>query len=689
MSKCLLFEIGAEEIPARFIDSALNQMKEGAKKLFNENRLEFGDINVYATPRRLTLIVEGLEEKQKDLKEEVKGPSKKIAFDNDGNPTKPLEGFMRSKGLKLEDLSFKVVGKEEYVYGTIMEQGKETKEVLKEILPNIIRSINFPKSMRWGGKNLKFPRPIRWILSLYGQDTIDFEIEGIKSSNITRGHRFLGSNNIVINSIDEYSSKLRENYVILDQNERKQLIKSQCLKVAESLNGSLMLDEDLLDEVNYIIEYPTAFYGDFKEDYLKLPKEVIITPMKEHQRYFPVLKENGELLPNFITVRNGIDYKIENVKKGNEKVLEARLADALFFYKEDTKKHLESYIDGLKNVVFQEKLGTIYDKAVRIENLSDSLTEILGYSNDKEDILRSAKLCKADLVTNMVFEFTELQGVIGREYSKLCGEKEVVSQAIFEHYLPRFSGDVLPQTNAGIVLSIADKLDSIAGFFAIGIQPSGSNDPYALRRQALGIINIIMDKNIAISLKDIVIMALDNYNNLEFNEEKVVSEIIDFFNQRIKNLFNEMGIRYDVIDAVLSLNIDDIANMYTRAKELNSWIEKAEIVEILTAFNRVSSLAENATSDCINEEYFVEAEEKALYDMFKTVKQNVEALIKEKKYSGALDEFISLKGPIDTLFDTVMIMDKDEKIKNNRLALLRQISNTMLSICDLSKIVYK
>lgn len=689
MNKYLLFEIGLEEMPARFMDSSLNQLINNAKKLLNENRIVFEDIKTYGTPRRFTLIVQGLNDKQEDLEEELKGPAKKIAFDSDNNPTKPLEGFMRSKGIKLEDLYFKTAGKEEYVFAKIKAEGKDAKSVLKDILPNLIRSINFPKSMRWGGKSLRFARPIRWLLSLHNDEVLEFEIEGLKSSNITRGHRFLGSSEIKVDSLSDYLNKLKENYVVLDQNERKSIIKEQCVKVANDLGGELLLDEDLLEEVTYILEYPTAFYGEFKKDYLNLPKEVIITPMKEHQRYFPVVKEDGSLLPNFITVRNGTDYKIENVKKGNEKVLEARLADALFFYREDTKKPLENYIDGLKNIVFQEKLGTIYDKSLRIEKLAEKLVDIFKYEDQKEQTLRAAKLSKADLVTNMVFEFTELQGIMGREYSKVSGENEIVSKAIYEHYLPRFSGDDLPETKAGTILSIADKLDSICGFFAIGIQPTGSQDPYALRRQALGIINIIMDKNIKVSLKEMINYSLENYSNLEFDIEKIVLEVVEFFNQRIKNLFNEMGIRYDVIDAVLSSNIDDISDMYVRAKELNSWIEKDEIVEILTAFNRVSTLAEKAESKNIKQEYFEADEEKVVYNKFKEVSIKVSSYIKNEDYSKALDEFISLKQPIDNLFDTVMIMDKDEKIKNNRLALLRQISDTMISICDLSKIVYK
>jgi glycyl-tRNA synthetase beta chain len=688
MNKYLLFEIGVEELPSRFINSSLNQLETSTKKLLGENRISFGSLKTYATPRRLTLIIEGIADRQSDLEEELKGPAKKIAFDSDNNPTKPLQGFMKSKGVELNDLYFKTVGKDEYVHAKIRKEGKDTEEVLETMLPEVIKSINFPKAMRWGGKNLRFARPIRWIVSLYNDKMLNFELEGIKSSNITKGHRFLGKKEFEVNSLEDYLTKLDENYVIIDHVRRAEIIKNQCIDIAKSLGGELVFDEELLEEVNYLVEYPTAFYGEFDVDYLKLPKEVIITPMKQHQRYFPVEKD-GQLLPNFIAVRNGDSYAIENVKKGNERVLEARLADALFFYKEDTKKSLESYTEKLKSVVFQAKLGTIYDKTVRIENLSKDILNELGYKEDISNTSRAAKLCKADLVTSMVFEFTELQGVMGREYSKLSNENTNVSEAIFEHYLPRFAGDILPQTNSGIVLSIADKLDSIAGFFAIGIQPTGSQDPYALRRQALGIINILMDKNISVSLSSLINYTLNNYEFLNINKEKVSDEIIEFFKDRIKNMFKDLGIRYDVVDAVLSADIDDISDMYIRAQQLNNWLNKDELVEMLTAFNRVATLAQKAEDSNINETLLKEVSEIELYNKFISVRTNVLEYISNKNYSKALDEFATLKQPVDNVFDSVMIMDKDEEIKNNRLALLRQIYDTMLTICDLSKIVYK
>lgn len=688
MKNYLLFEIGVEELPARYVNSAMDQLKTNIVKSFNENRITFDEVNIYSTPRRLTVIVNNICEKQSDLEEEVKGPAKRIAVDAEGNYTKPLLGFMKSKGIKEEDLYFKQVGKEEYAFGKIKQDGQLTSEVLKSILPEAIKSMTFPKAMRWGGKNMRFIRPIRWMVCILNDSVLDIELEGIVSSNTTKGHRFLGESEFEVNTLNEYLTKLEENFVILNQDERKELIKKQCDDVAKSLGGEIEFDEELLEEVTHLVEYPTAFYGEFDEDYAKLPKEVVITPMKQHQRYFPVLKD-GKLLPNFIAVRNGDSHRIDNVKKGNEKVLEARLADALFFYKEDTKKSLESYIEKLKTVVFQAKLGTVYDKSLRIEKLANDILEKLNETDIKEDTLRAAKLCKADLVTGMVFEFTELQGVMGREYAKVSGENENVAEAIFEHYLPRFAGDILPATKSGIVLSIADKLDSIAGFFAIGIQPTGSQDPYALRRQALGIINILMDNNLDISLRELVSLTLDNYSFIEFDKDEVLNQIMEFFKDRIKNLFRDLGIRYDVIDAILSSNIDDIADMYARAKALNSWIDKGELVEMLTAFNRVATLAEKAETNQVNINLMREEAEFNLYQQFQEISSNVEHLLANKEYTKALDAFASLRPAIDNMFDSVMIMDKDEAIKNNRLAILKQIYDIMLNICDLSKIVYK
>ena len=688
MNNYLLLEIGVEELPSRFGQTTLDQIENNLSKLLKEERINFDNIEKYATPRRLTFVIKNLADKATDLEEEVKGPAKKIAVDDDGNFTKPALGFMKSKGLDPENVYFKQLGNAEYLFGTIKQEGKHTSEVLKTIVPEAIKNVTFPKAMRWGGKNMRFARPIRWMVALLNNEVLDIDLEGIKSSNITRGHRFLGEREFEVNSVEEYFEKLDKNFVILDQHKRKEMIREQAVEVAKSLGGEVELDEDLLEEITFLVEYPTAFYGEFDEEYVKLPKEVVTTPMKEHQRYFPVSKD-GKLLPNFIAVRNGDSNRIDLVKAGNEKVLRARLADALFFYHEDTKKPLESFVDKLQTVVFQAKLGTVYDKTLRIEKLSQVILNELNMTESKENTLRAAKLCKADLVTNMVFEFTELQGIMGRDYAQVSGENEEVCQGIFEHYLPRFAGDILPETNTGIALSIADKLDSIAGFFAIGIKPSGSQDPYALRRQALGILSILLDRKLSVNLNNLINAALDNYSNLEFNKEEVASQIVEFFVERVKNLFKDLGIRYDVIDAVLNNNLDDISDIHTRALELNRWLQKDELVEMLTAFNRVATLAEKATTDIVKKDLLKEDAEIKLYNGFKEIKSNVESLLLDKKYNEALDAFATLRPLVDNLFDNVMVMDKDEAIKENRLGLLKQIYSTMLTICDLSKIVYK
>ena len=688
MNNYLLLEIGVEELPSRFGQTTLDQIENNLSKLLKEERVNFDNIDKYATPRRLTFVIKNLADKASDLEEEVKGPAKKIAVDEEGNFTKPALGFMKSKGLDPENVYFKQVGNAEYLFGTIKQSGKETAEILKNIIPTAIKNVTFPKAMRWGGKNMRFARPIRWMVALLNDNVLDVNLEGIKASNVTKGHRFLGEREFEVNSVEDYFEKLEKNYIILDQHKRKAMIKEQAIEVANSLGGEVELDDDLLEEITFLVEYPTAFYGEFEEDYVKLPKEVVTTPMKEHQRYFPVSKD-GKLLPYFIAVRNGDSHRIDIVKAGNEKVLKARLADALFFYKEDTKKPLESFVDKLQTVVFQAKLGTVYDKSLRIDKLSQTILNELNMSESAKNTQRAAKLCKADLVTNMVFEFTELQGIMGRDYAKVGGENEEVCQAIFEHYLPRYAGDILPQTNAGIALSIADKLDSIAGFFAIGIKPSGSQDPYALRRQALGILSILLDKKLSVNLNNLINAALDNYSNLEFNKEEVASQIVEFFVERVKNLFKDLGIRYDVIDAVLNNNLNDISDIHTRALELNRWLQKDELVEMLTAFNRVSTLAQKSTIDIVKEELLKEDAEIKLYNGFKEIKLNVESLLVDKKYNEALDAFATLRPLVDNLFDNVMVMDKDESVKENRLGLLKQIYSTMLTICDLSKIVYK
>ncbi len=692
MNKYLL-EIGVEELPARYIDTALKQLKEKGAQILKDERIVFESISVYATPRRLVLLIEGLPNKQEDLEILTKGPSQKIAFDKEGNLTKALDGFMRGQNITIDDIIIKDYNGDQYVYANKVKAGKTVDEIFRDNIPNLIRSITFPKSMKWGGKNLRFARPIRWILSILNDEIIEFNLEGIIASNMTRGHRFLGNDNIIINNVDEYFNKLKDNYVIVEQEERKEIIEDGCRKLAKEKGGNLQSDEELLSEIVNIIEYPTPIVGRIKEEYLKLPEAVVVTPMKEQLRYFPVEDDKGRLLPYFITVRNGNDEHLDMVVKGNEKVLGARLEDAKFFYLEDIKIPLEEYVNSLKGIIFQEKLGTLYDKTIRVQKLALKIGQYLEVGEETEkNIKRAGYLSKADLVTNMVEEFTELQGVMGKQYAMKSGENEIVSLAIYEQYLPRFSGDDLPTTTAGSILSIADKLDTIVGSFAINIQPTGSQDPYGLRRQALGIINILLDKKINISLEDIIDYSLYIYienNGLVFDYNEVKEQIKEFFKGRIRNLFINTGIRYDIIDSVLATDIDDIYDLKLRVDKLNLWLNKEEMSETLVAFNRVSNIAKKAENSEVIKDLLIEEEEINLYDAFNEVEKDVLKLLNRKEYDKALEQFSSLKEPIDKFFDKVMVMVEDEKIRNNRLGLLNRISDTMLMICDLSKIVYK
>ena len=685
MNKKLLFEIGTEEIPARFIAKTKADMKGYLEKTLKELHIEYKSIELKCTPRRFVVVIDELAENQATVEEELKGPAKKIAFDENNNPSKALLGFLKGKDISPEEVYFKTVGKDEYAHIKLTKEGQAVKGLLKDIFEGMIKSTTFPKSMRWGGKNIRFVRPIRYFVCLMDEEVIDFEIEGIKTGNITKGHRFLGSSEIVINTPDEYEAKLKENFVILDDEQRKALILEQCKAVADSLGGTLMMDEDLLEEVNYIVEYPTAFYGEFEKSYLSLPKEAIITPMKEHQRYFPVLDADGKLLNKFITVRNGDSYAIDNVKRGNEKVLDARLSDALFFYHEDTKKPLEAYVERLDTIVFQQKLGTILDKTKRIQNLSEKIAKALALTLPNLD--RAAYLSKADLTTAMVFEFTELQGIMGRYYANLSNEPSEVAEAIYEHYLPRFAGDELPSTNEGIILALSDRLDSVAGFFAIGIQPTGSQDPYALRRQALGILNIMMEKKLNVRLFDLLDLALENFDFEDMDKQSVKSDLMSFFELRLKNLFTDMGIRYDVVDAIINIEDSNPFDLLIRAKDLDAWVKNNSVTEALQTFSRISNISKEAIAGKVDEALFAHDSEAKLNTAYNSIKAEVEAMLARREYVKALELLISIKDSVDEFFDSVMIMDENIDIRANRLAMLSNIRTTMESVADLSKIV--
>ncbi|EIW17223.1 MULTISPECIES: glycine--tRNA ligase subunit beta [Pelosinus] len=684
MAKDLLFEIGTEEIPARFMAGALSQLENIARNKFNELRVGYRDIQVLGTPRRLALIVRDVVEEQADKNSENKGPSIKIAFDANHLPTKAAQGFARGQGVDPVDL----VVKDGYVYALVHEVGKPVSTLLPEILSNIIDSLNFPKNMRWADFDRKFVRPIRWIVALFGSEVIPFTITKVSTGNVTRGHRFLSKGELIVNSVDDYFTVLQENYVMVNQEERRSVIREQVQEIALSQGGTAAIDEDLLEEVVYLVEYPTALCGRFEEKYLSLPPEAVITPMREHQRYFPVVSKDGKLLPVFITVRNGSADHIDIVRHGNERVLKARLADAQFFFEEDKKIKLIDRLDKLKTIVFQEGLGTVYDKTIRIEHLALAIAKFIGTENVNRIIERSAKLAKADLVTGMVCEFTELQGTMGKEYALLNGEQPEVAQAIFEHYLPRFAGDILPESVAGKVISIADKLDNIVATFSRGLIPTGSQDPYALRRQALGIVNILIDSSYHVSMNAMLVQTMDLLGIVPEKREKLLIEIQEFFRLRIKNVLADENIRYDIVDAVMGTSVDDVYDTWLRAKAMVNDGGSSEMQKAVQAFTRVGNLVKNVTDvQAIDESLFTVDEERVLYFAYKDAYEDIQSMTERKDYCGILNTMITMTEPIDAFFGAVMVMVEDIAVKNNRLALLKRITDLTTNVADLSKIV--
>lgn len=685
MSKNLLLEIGTEEVPAHVMPGILKQLKEHAEKSFQELRLDYQSVRTVGTPRRSALLVSGLAEKQEDVSSENRGPSVKIAFDADGKPTKAAEGFARGQKIDAKDL----VAKDGYVYAMVHQEGEATAKLLETLLPKLICELSFPNNMRWADLDFKFIRPLRWIVALFGSDVIPFEVAEVSSGRVSRGHRVLSQGNFEIADADSYEKACEEQFVIVDPEIRKEQIRTQLVKVAEERGGVAEITEDLLEEVLYLVEYPTALCGTFEEKYLKLPAEAVITPMRDHQRYFPVKAADGFLMPIFITVRNGGKEHLETVQHGNERVLRARLEDAQFFFDEDRKKTLEGHREKLKTVVFQEGLGTVYEKSERLEKLSSFIAEKLQVSEtDKENALRAAKLCKADLVTGMVTEFTELQGIMGREYAKLDGERDEVAIAIDEHYMPRFAGDRQPKSTAGRIVSIADKLDTMVGTFSRGKIPTGSQDPFALRRQALGLVNMMMEAKYALSISSVVELAMDLYG-IEDEEarKKMQKDVADFMRLRLKNVLADEKVRYDIVDAVLE-DVDDIYSVELRAQAVAGFLASEQAEKQVQAFVRAANLAKKAESSSIDAGLLKAAEENALYQVYASVSDEVQQLLEAKDYEGALEALTRLAAPIDAFFDGVMVMDKDEKIKNNRLGLLKSIHIIVNKVADFNKIVF-
>lgn len=679
MKRDLLFEIGTEEIPAHVMPHLLEDLAQLAETMLKEHRLSYEKVRTLGTPRRAALIVTGLAERQEDVNTETRGPSVAIAFDADGNPTKAGAGFARGQGVDPSAL----IQRDGYVYASVHESGAATAELLTSLLPDLVRAIPLPNSMRWGDLDFRFIRPIRWFVALYGTEIVPFTLAGVTSGNHSRGHRTLAPADFVITSAADYEAACEKAYIIVDPERRRAMICEQITETAKACGGTAEITPDLLEEVLYLVEYPTALSGSFEEKYLALPAEAVITPMRDHQRYFPVKAADGSLLPAFITVRNGGKAHLDVVAHGNERVLRARLADAQFFFDEDRKKSLAEHREKLKTVVFQRGLGSMYEKTERLMALTTAIVEEMAAGDTDDaalaDARRAAELSKADLVTGMVTEFTELQGIMGREYALLDGESPAVARAIDEQYMPRFAGDELPQTPLGVALSVADKIDNIVGTFSQGRIPTGSQDPFGLRRQALGLVLMLIEQESTMLLSDLVDEACDLYDLEEFRDKMQVY-VADFIRLRLKNVLSERGVRYDVQEAVLG-DVDLVADVPVRAAYVERLLASEGGEALVQSFVRVGNIARSVTGGTVDPALFKAEEEGALLSAYQA------AAAARAEGEDTLPTEQALGRAIDTFFDAVMVMDKDARVKENRLSLLKMIDDDLLETADYSKIV--
>lgn len=691
--KELFLEIGTEEIPAGLIPDALTGMSIFLEKELKSLGIKPVDIKTFGTPRRLVLSITEVAEREDDVSMQVLGPAKKAAFDDKGNVSKAAEGFARSQGVDVSDLKIAETPKGEYLAVQKEVKGRKTVDLLQEVLPKLISSILFRKSMRWGDLDVRFARPIHWIVALYGGEVIPFTFGDVKSGNESRGHRFMAPESFKVRGLSDYMEKVKKAFVIVDQGNRKKIIEEQVNTLASSVNSTAIPQNkpthayhELLETVSYIVEYPVAFIGDFDKEFLKLPKDVLVTSMRKHQKYFPLEDSSGNLLNHFIAVSNTQAKDMDVVKRGNERVLRARLSDAAFFYKEDKKIPLEKRVDRLKGIVFQAKLGTIYEKMERFKSIAESLSDTLK-PEVKGTVSRAAYLCKADLVTGMVGEFPELQGIMGREYAVASSENGDVVAAIYEHYLPRFAGDAPPNGDAGSILSIADRIDTICGCFGIGEVPTGTKDQFALRRHTIAIINIILARNYKLFLSRLVDKSLELLaGKITRPAVDVKKDVMEYIKVRLQNILTSDGYPIDVVDAVLSANFDDIVKSVKIVKALSELKKRPDFEPLAIAFKRAVNITKGTIRTSVDTSLFQHPTEKELYEASNKVKERVFALAQNEDFDRALLEVAAIKGAVDAFFDGVLVMDKDEEIRSNRLAILWGVSDIFSGFADFSKI---
>ncbi len=682
-------EIGSEEIPSGYVEPALKYMREELTSFFSKNRIAAEAPNTLATPRRLVVSIKGVEVMQEDIMDVFFGPGISVAYDDQGQPTQAAIGFARGKGIDVSDLTREQTPKGEVVCARVENKGSPTPSLLNEYLPNFISEIPFQKKMRWGNKSRPFARPLHWVTALFDGQPLQFEFDGIPNGVISRGHRFLNPETFQVKGLDSYLQECEKHFLIVDPEIRKKTIFEQVRSLAEQAGGQIKEDEGLLNLVNFLVEYPVAIMGEFDSQFLELPQELLVITMKYHQKYFPVWGKDEKLLPCFITISNMPASEGKEIQRGNERVLRARLEDARFFYDEDRKKKLEDFVEPLKGVVFQKKLGTTFEKVARVTDLAGVLASQVCPQKEIQ-VRRAAHLSKADLVSQMVFEFPELQGIMGGYYASHSGEDIEVAQAIKEHYRPAYAGDALPSGDIGAILAVADKLDTIVGCIAVGLIPSGSEDPYGLRRHALGILQIVLDQGWQVSLHQLI---EDSINLLEgkarLRKDEITKYVGDLFSQRYKTLLSSEGFPYDAIDCVLSTGMDSIVDVRAKVAAFSDLKKQPYFEPLAIAFRRVASILDEKVKGEIDPGLLNEPAEKQLYEAFLKVRNPVLDHIKNKEFSRALEKMGEIKPSVDGFFDNVMVMVDDSSLRTNRLCLLRGISDLFSGLADFSKIVLK
>ena len=689
--KRLLLEIGAEEIPAGYIEPALKALEENLLKKLEQARISHGPSATYGTPRRLAISIADVAEKQEEVTTEVLGPPERLAFDENGQPTMAASKFAEKLGIDVTALRVAETAKGRYLSALTTDPGQPTEALLAQQLPEIICAVPFPKTMKWADQHILFARPIHSILALFGTQVIPFSLAGIKSDNWTWGHSIMNRGRVPIHDPDTYVETLRRDNVIADITERKEKIVREIAKAAQKVGGRILPDPALIDTVTHLVEYPVPIVGNFDPSYLELPQEILITAMREHQKYFALVNEKGKLLPHFIAVNNTRTRDEALASKGHERVLRARLEDARFFYRSDRAAGIETWISRLKAVLFQAKLGSVYDKVLRIVHLTEFLCDELSADQAlRANAARAAHLCKADLVSQVVGEFPKLQGIMGRVYAAESGEPTDVATAIEEHYQPTFSGGALPQTPAGALVALADKMDTICGCFSVGLIPTGAADPYALRRQAIGIIQILLEKKFPLSLTRLIETGVGLFKTMtDQNTAETVQKITEFFSSRMVSLLIEDGFSRDVVAAVTAASTDRVPDVWERTRALEKLKAEPDFEPLAVAFKRVVNIirkAESAIEGAVNTDLFEAPCEKDLYLELKAIREKVHSCISEARVDEALREIATLRGAVDAFFDGVMVMAEDPSIRNNRLLLLCEISKLFAAMADFSKL---